>query len=184
LSQAEWVSFVFKPFKMGPLVVTEWHQNWTVLPWFSKILCNEVLKLKNVAAKLKGDKFDRVDLIKLATRQDKGELVEAPTVPAIPLLLPEDASGLEARDEIGIIWNSKIPSKKLNGRTLIQLTQRFPIVNGWSATTILSYVIPFKNHFEKSGKSVKLKLKIGNTMALDSPILKFVTCISLPEDAR
>lgn len=183
-SKKERVGFTFKPHKMGPLEVKEWEQSWTVLPWFSKIITKEVLKVKNVAGKLKGDKFDRVELIKLANMQDKGELVDSPTIPAIPLLVPYDAQGLEVRDEIGIIWNNKIPSRKLNGRNLIQLAHRFPIANGWSATTILSYIIPFKNYLEKSGKTVKLILPLGQTMALDSPIINFTACIILPEDAR
>ena len=183
-NKAERVSFTFKPHKMGPLEVTEWEQSWTVLPWFSKITTNEVLKVKNIASKLKGDKFDRVELIKLATMQDKGELVDAPTVPAIPLLIPEDAQGLDVRDEIGIIWNSKNPTKKMNGRILTQLAQRFPIANGWSATTMLTYIIPFKGNLVKDGRKVKVNLQLGQTMALDSPIINYTACVSIPEDAK
>lgn len=168
---------LFKAYKMGPLRVQEWTQEWTLLPWFNTVHTQERLKVKNVAGEL--ENFDRIDLIQLAQRQDSGEKIEAPVLPVVPLELPNESFGLVVKDELGILWGDRT-LRVVKDRVVTNITPRYPIASGWTSFFSLSF---YTKLIFKSGV-VRLYLPLGKTMVLDSPIEKFTACINLPEDAK
>lgn len=167
--------------KLNPLSLREWNQNYVVLPWFKTLMVNEEMSIKNMAAPIKG--FSRWELLKWL-RESGAKGIEAPILPSVPMELPLDASGLSVRDEIGIVWARRQERQVGPSRWVQDIAARYPIVNGWGATLLLSYKLPLQGYLTTKGKHHVLSLNIGTTMALESPVANYRICIILPEDAR
>lgn len=168
-----------KAVQMSPLIVKEWQQEWTVLPWFSALHTRENYTLKNGASELAS--FDRIELIKLAVQQERGALIDSPLVPVVPLQIPNDSFGLQVKDELGILWGER--TEQMSGeRKITGITPRFPLASGWKTFLSVSFYQKLPPLWRKN--RITLRLPLAQTILPDAPIETFTACISLPEDAR
>lgn len=182
---AMWVSFVVQrvPF----FLIQRLDRTVEYSPQTGLLYVTEDYEFEHRGHHLKDEAFSRINYMQEIGR--KG--LYGQVVPLIPLSVPNTASEIEVRDEVGLIHSPK-PRRKSpvypDLSHVIEVQPRFPLQGGWSLSWRVSYTIPAKSSLSHvrltSGKIVKRLLlplfEVFHDVAVQD--LKFT--VVLPGDAQ
>eukprot|EP00123_Amoebidium_parasiticum_P019383 comp24857_c0_seq1/m.46897 comp24857_c0_seq1/g.46897 ORF comp24857_c0_seq1/g.46897 comp24857_c0_seq1/m.46897 type:complete len:390 (-) comp24857_c0_seq1:151-1320(-) len=143
-----------------------------VVSHWSRIVVNEIVRVRHDGAKLKGH-FSRIDLM---TNPNPPAMVKGWTTK-----LPVGAADVDYRDDVGNVTTSNL---RLTGRGVeVQLRPRFPLFGGWNSDYMLNYTLPANKYLRFSGKHYSLKMPFVSDV-MDNVVIDHLTVkISVPEGA-
>ncbi|KAE9555565.1 hypothetical protein FO519_001236 [Halicephalobus sp. NKZ332] len=173
-----------KPFTTTPLTIHyENNSPFTVITSLKRVI--EVSHWGNIAiedsveivhkgAVLKGS-FSRLDY--QVDRRTK-----SPIVKSLKAILPNGASDIYYRDQIGNISTSVVRGYK--DRIEVEMRPRFPLFGGWKTNYVLGYNVPSTEFLFQADGKYGLKVPLIHPLTSDMVIEKAEVQIILPETAH
>jgi len=173
-----------KPFTATPLTIHyENNAPFTVITSLKRIIevshwgniaIEDTVEIVHKGAALKGS-FSRLDY--QVDRRSK-----SPIVKSFKAVLPNGASDIYYRDQIGNISTSVVRGYK--DRIEVEMRPRFPLFGGWKTNYILGYNVPSTEFLFQADGKYGLKIPLIHPLTADMVIEKAEIQIILPETAH